>query len=128
MALIEASCDVLERPTMVGVWTGVMVFLGPIWVAFVIGVLVGWAWKPKWATMGRENLSCSILNAFDFLSRSSPSLTLINGKDMSRSSVSPSEYEDCRYLDLLVLSLAIIVLQFGFGVRYHMFSFFFTLL
>ncbi|KAG6655285.1 uncharacterized protein LOC122311036 [Carya illinoinensis] len=95
MALIEALYDVLERPTMMGIWTGMMYFLGPLWVAFVIGVLVGWAWKPKWATMERENLSCSVLNAFDLSSCSSPSLNLDNGKDKNRSSVSPSEYEDC---------------------------------
>ncbi|KAF5450511.1 hypothetical protein F2P56_030853 [Juglans regia] len=94
MALIDALYDVLERPTMIGLWTGMMFFLGPLCVAFVIGVIVGWAWKPKWATMERENLSCSVLNAFDLSSCSSPSLNLDNGKDKNRSSVCPSEYED----------------------------------
>ncbi|KAL0446559.1 UNVERIFIED_CONTAM: hypothetical protein Slati_1783800 [Sesamum latifolium] len=28
-----------------------MVFMAPIWVAVLVGVLVGWAWKPKWANL-----------------------------------------------------------------------------
>ncbi|GAA0184383.1 hypothetical protein LIER_31671 [Lithospermum erythrorhizon] len=27
----------------------VMLFLGPVWVSVLVGVLVGWVWKPKWA-------------------------------------------------------------------------------
>lgn len=23
-----------------------------VWVAFFLGVIVGWAWKPRWATLG----------------------------------------------------------------------------
>ncbi|XP_039062495.1 uncharacterized protein LOC120207040 isoform X2 [Hibiscus syriacus] len=37
-----------------------MIFMAPLWVAVLIGVLVGWAWKPKWANMGRGMLiDCS---------------------------------------------------------------------
>ncbi|XP_019195109.1 PREDICTED: uncharacterized protein LOC109188912 isoform X2 [Ipomoea nil] len=38
--------------------------LGPVWVAFFLGVIIGWAWKPKWARLG----NCK----FDFSAPSSP--------------------------------------------------------
>ncbi|XP_062147672.1 uncharacterized protein LOC133856627 [Alnus glutinosa] len=72
-----------------------MVFLVPMWVAFVIGVVVGWTWKPKWATVGRDKLSCFVSKAFDLSSFSLPSCTTDNGKDKRQSSVSPAEFEDC---------------------------------
>ncbi|KAF6159621.1 hypothetical protein GIB67_034583 [Kingdonia uniflora] len=34
----------------------VVLFLGPLWVAIVVGVLVGWSWKPKWAKLGDDKL------------------------------------------------------------------------
>ncbi|XP_010099429.2 uncharacterized protein LOC21386794 [Morus notabilis] len=55
MVFVEAFQRVLERPTMVGVCTGMIMFLVPIWVAFIVGVMVGWAWKPKWASFGNDN-------------------------------------------------------------------------
>jgi hypothetical protein len=84
-----------------------MVFLVPMWVAFVIGVVVGWTWKPKWATVGRDKLSCFVSKAFDLSSFSSPSCTTDNGKDKRQSSVSPAEFEDCRYLGFIGLSLSL---------------------
>lgn len=81
MAVVEAFQRVLERPTMVGVCTGMVMLLGPIWIAFVVGVLVGWAWKPKWANLGKDN------NLDWFSSTSSKSLE----KNLSLLSSSPTE-------------------------------------
>ncbi|KAL5567666.1 hypothetical protein UlMin_024241 [Ulmus minor] len=54
MGLVEALQEILERPTIVGVCTGMMVFLCPVWVAFLLGIMVGWAWKPKWVSSGKD--------------------------------------------------------------------------
>lgn len=102
---------------MLGVWAGMMLFLVPIWVAFAIGILVGWFWKPQWASKGTEKLSCSVSKASASSSYSSSSWTADYGKDKGQLSVSPAEYEDCRYLGIigpLSLSLVIILLPFGF--------------
>ncbi|XP_059449561.1 uncharacterized protein LOC132180673 [Corylus avellana] len=80
---------------MVEVFTGTMVLLVPMCVAFVIGLVVGWTWKPKWATMGRDKLSCLVSKPFNLSASSSPSWTTDNGKDKRQSNVSPTEYEEC---------------------------------
>lgn len=43
----------------------VVLFLVPVWIAFLVGVVIGWAWKPKWASLGRIELSCSVLRPSD---------------------------------------------------------------
>ncbi|KAF8008361.1 hypothetical protein BT93_K2130 [Corymbia citriodora subsp. variegata] len=50
---------------MLGVCADVVLFLVPVWIAFLLGVLVGWVWKPKWASLGRVELSCSVLGQSD---------------------------------------------------------------
>ncbi|XP_060971105.1 uncharacterized protein LOC133037716 [Cannabis sativa] len=58
MALIESFERILEleRPiTILGVCTNLFLLLSPIWVAFILGLMVGWAWKPKWVSFGKEN-------------------------------------------------------------------------
>lgn len=59
MAFAEAFLEIL----------GMIQLLGPVWVAFLLGIMVGWAWKPRWATLG----NCK----FDFSAPSSPSSALI---------------------------------------------------
>ncbi|GAA0143797.1 hypothetical protein LIER_04398 [Lithospermum erythrorhizon] len=44
MALVALLLEVLQRPTM----GDLMILTIPIWVAVILGVLVGWAWKPHW--------------------------------------------------------------------------------
>ena len=100
----------------------VLVFLVPICVAFVFGILIGWAWKPKWAIMGSDKLSCFVSKAFDSSFPSSPlasvmsplkglrskgseAWTLNTGEDKTQSSATPNEYEDCRYLRFIGFSL-----------------------
>lgn len=34
---------------MVGMLSELMMFITPLWMAVIVGVLVGWAWKPRWA-------------------------------------------------------------------------------
>lgn len=42
------------------VWEDFLFFLGAIWAAVVVGVLVGWAWKPRWAHLGRGKLGFAV--------------------------------------------------------------------
>ncbi|KAF5460478.1 hypothetical protein F2P56_020342 [Juglans regia] len=49
MALLSALLEILRRPTMVGMLSELMMFTTPLWMVFIVGVLVGWAWKPRWA-------------------------------------------------------------------------------
>ncbi|GAB4826110.1 hypothetical protein Ancab_008980 [Ancistrocladus abbreviatus] len=75
MALIEAFCSMLERPTAGGIIVGVTLFIVPVWTAFLVGLIVGWIWKPSWASLDRSK--------FDYLlskivsATSSPSKSLV---------------------------------------------------
>ncbi|KAL0324606.1 UNVERIFIED_CONTAM: hypothetical protein Scaly_2427700 [Sesamum calycinum] len=56
MALGSTFLEILQRPTIGDVVFELMVFMAPIWIAVVVGVLVGWAWKPKWANLNVDFL------------------------------------------------------------------------
>lgn len=71
MSLVQSFFDILQNPTILGVCTGMVLFLGPIWLAFLVGLVVGWAWKPKWASLAREELTCSLAKSLDWCSSSS---------------------------------------------------------
>ncbi|XP_030453952.2 uncharacterized protein LOC115675439 [Syzygium oleosum] len=58
MALISILSEILQRPTIGGVLGELMLFVAPVWIAVVVGVLVGWAWKPRWANLGKDFLDC----------------------------------------------------------------------
>ena len=53
MALLSALSGILQRPTIVDILGELAMFIAPLWVAVIVGVLVGWTWKPKWANLGR---------------------------------------------------------------------------
>ncbi|XP_052184315.1 uncharacterized protein LOC127796287 isoform X2 [Diospyros lotus] len=60
MALVGSFLEILGRPTIGGVFLDMLLFLFPVWIAFFVGVLAGWIWKPRWATLdstGKFNLS-----------------------------------------------------------------------
>ncbi|KAL5551496.1 hypothetical protein UlMin_001672 [Ulmus minor] len=60
MALVTVLLEVLRRPSMVEVLGELAMFIAPLWIAVFVGVLVGWAWKPNWASLvGRES-DCSV--------------------------------------------------------------------
>lgn len=65
MALVEAFLEILKRPTIWAMIVGMIQFLGPVWIAFLLGIMVGWVWKPRWASLG----NCK----FEFSVPSSPS-------------------------------------------------------
>ncbi|KAK8685104.1 hypothetical protein V6N13_041113 [Hibiscus sabdariffa] len=54
MGLVSVFWGVLRKPTIGDVLSELLVFIAPLWAAVVVGVLVGWVWKPKWANLGRD--------------------------------------------------------------------------
>ncbi|XP_073042994.1 uncharacterized protein [Primulina eburnea] len=54
MAWVYSFLEIFQRPTIVNVFFDLMEFMSPIWIALVVGVFVGWAWKPKWANLNIE--------------------------------------------------------------------------
>lgn len=104
---------------MLDVLSELMLFIAPLWLAIIVGLLVGWAWKPKWA----KNLTnCSMsdaslpsptaslsacfasfpsLNALKF---QLPNCVSCNGDDKESPSVPPAATgSDCRLLGLVML-------------------------
>ncbi|XP_007039199.2 PREDICTED: uncharacterized protein LOC18605857 [Theobroma cacao] len=53
--------------------TEMMVYMGPLWIAFLVGIIVGWAWKPKWASQGTQKLSCAVSKSLELSLSPSPS-------------------------------------------------------
>ncbi|XP_062119974.1 uncharacterized protein LOC133834390 isoform X2 [Humulus lupulus] len=98
MALAECFERILERPTMVGVCTGMFILLSPIWVAFLVGVMVGWAWKPRWASFGKDLLSFSSNSLVSTLP--STPYQLPNNSPEKGLSLSQSEDDELRVLEL----------------------------
>lgn len=59
MALLSLISEIFQRPTIAGVLGELVTLMAPVWIAVIVGVLVGWAWKPKWANLGMELLDGS---------------------------------------------------------------------
>ncbi|CAI9093343.1 OLC1v1028823C1 [Oldenlandia corymbosa var. corymbosa] len=84
MVLASALLEILRRPTSgFDVMMELMMFAVPLWIAVVIGVLVGWSWKPRWAAahfdakddQHRNNHSNSETTLFQQFSDSIPSFS-----------------------------------------------------
>ncbi|KAL3846070.1 hypothetical protein ACJIZ3_003473 [Penstemon smallii] len=69
MASVEAILENIGRPTIGAMILGMMKILGPVGIAFFLGVILGWVWKPRWASLR----NCK----FDFSAPSSPSAASI---------------------------------------------------
>ncbi|KAI7743045.1 hypothetical protein M8C21_019950 [Ambrosia artemisiifolia] len=57
MAIIEALFSILQGPSLWNALPDLMVFVAPLWVAVLFGVLVGWVWRPTWANSAINNLT-----------------------------------------------------------------------
>lgn len=60
MALLSLISEIFQGPTIAGVVGELVMLMVPVWIAVIVGILVGWAWKPKWANLGKELLDGSI--------------------------------------------------------------------
>uniref|UniRef100_A0A0A9HLG0 START domain-containing protein n=1 Tax=Arundo donax TaxID=35708 RepID=A0A0A9HLG0_ARUDO len=47
--VLSAVARVLEQPTAWGAAWEMALLAGPLWAAALIGLLLGWAWRPRWA-------------------------------------------------------------------------------
>ncbi|XP_020581661.1 uncharacterized protein LOC110025493 isoform X2 [Phalaenopsis equestris] len=80
MALIVlALMEIMSKPTLGGLLSELAFFAAPLWVAVFVGLLVGWAWRPGWATglVGGEKVnhkeSKDALSGLQLVVPSSPS-------------------------------------------------------
>ncbi|CAD6252048.1 unnamed protein product [Miscanthus lutarioriparius] len=47
--VLSAVARVLELPTAWGAAWEMALLAGPLWAAALLGLLLGWAWRPRWA-------------------------------------------------------------------------------
>jgi hypothetical protein len=47
--VLSAVARVLQQPTVWGAAWEMALLAGPLWAAALIGLLLGWAWRPRWA-------------------------------------------------------------------------------
>jgi hypothetical protein len=47
--VLSAVARVLQQPTAWGAVWEMSLLAGPLWAAALIGLLLGWAWRPRWA-------------------------------------------------------------------------------
>lgn len=60
---------------MEGMLTEMLVYLSPLWTAFafLVGIIFGWAWKPRWANKKTQKLTCVVSKSVVSPLQSSPS-------------------------------------------------------
>lgn len=61
MAYLSVFLGIFQRPTIAEVVGELVILMVPLWIAIVVGVLVGWAWKPRWADKVNNLLDCSAI-------------------------------------------------------------------
>lgn len=70
MALIGAFLNILQGPGFLNALPDLLVFVAPLWIAVLFGVLVGWIWRPNWANSAVNSLTIPTNNypSIDFVS------------------------------------------------------------
>ena len=48
-ALLDLLMGVFRQPTLGGVALELASLAAPLWLAALVGLLIGWAWRPRWA-------------------------------------------------------------------------------
>ncbi|XVF53288.1 hypothetical protein PTKIN_Ptkin05aG0087400 [Pterospermum kingtungense] len=54
-------------------FTEIVLYLIPLWTAFLVGIILGWAWKEKWVNKKTQKLSCVVSKSVVSSLQSSPS-------------------------------------------------------
>ena len=62
MALLLSLVGILGKASVFNVLGDLVIFIASLWIAVIVGVLVGWAWKPKWANFGRDFFDSFVAN------------------------------------------------------------------
>uniref|UniRef100_A0ACD5UXI7 Uncharacterized protein n=1 Tax=Avena sativa TaxID=4498 RepID=A0ACD5UXI7_AVESA len=47
--LPDLLAEIFREPTLAGVARELAVLAAPLWLAALVGLLIGWAWRPRWA-------------------------------------------------------------------------------
>ncbi|CAL1395635.1 unnamed protein product [Linum trigynum] len=55
MALWPILLDILQQPNPFAVKAELSMLVAPLWIAVLVGVLVGWSWRPKWAILANQS-------------------------------------------------------------------------
>ncbi|KAF9600807.1 hypothetical protein IFM89_012546 [Coptis chinensis] len=77
MALVSTLVEFYENQTVWGVLEQLVLYVGPLWVALLIGIVIGWVWRPKWVCLSvskDSSLSFGSISQFSLSSSSIPSL------------------------------------------------------
>ncbi|KAL3651261.1 hypothetical protein CASFOL_004263 [Castilleja foliolosa] len=104
MALIEAFMEILESPSIRAMILGLIKFVGPVWIAFFVGLMVGWAWKPRWASLG----TCKF-----YFSAPSASISM----SAARAEKSFGSLQNSDYCEIRTSSLSSSLLDNGLGEK-----------
>ena len=46
---MSVLAEVFREPTLAGVARELATLAAPLWLAALVGLLIGWAWRPRWA-------------------------------------------------------------------------------
>ncbi|XP_004245442.2 uncharacterized protein [Solanum lycopersicum] len=76
MGLVAALLEILQRPTFGEVILELGMFMAPIWIAVLVGVLVGWSWKPNWANLAIDSVPTTHVPSLQNLSSGFSTLKL----------------------------------------------------
>lgn len=55
---LSSVMECLRNLTIGGVLEELVLFGGPLWIALIVGIVLGWLWRPKWVDSGRDKLGC----------------------------------------------------------------------
>lgn len=56
--ILDALIEILSKPTVGKVVAELVLFAAPLWIAVLVGLFVGWTWRPRWAAglVGGDNV------------------------------------------------------------------------
>ncbi|WOL04339.1 hypothetical protein Cni_G13060 [Canna indica] len=105
MALIlNALLEVLRKPTMADVVAELAILAAPLWIAALVGLLLGWAWRPRWAAGFAAAAAAEDLGSAPPPSSTAPDRTASQAAEVAPVAEKPAlvTEEDLRHLFQLV--------------------------
>ncbi|PKU76608.1 hypothetical protein MA16_Dca001213 [Dendrobium catenatum] len=48
--ILDALIEILRKPIIGDIVLQLTLFAAPLWISIFVGLVVGWVWKPRWAT------------------------------------------------------------------------------
>ncbi|KAJ3679834.1 hypothetical protein LUZ60_016112 [Juncus effusus] len=47
--ILNCLIEILKKPAIGEIFSELVIFFAPLWIALAVGLFVGWAWRPNWA-------------------------------------------------------------------------------